>query len=244
MRAHDLESFLLNTKLKLDENIADSTDADQSPQINPAYVLWRRTDQFVLSWLLSSISEQMLGHVLHCKSASEVWIVLEQTFSAKSKARALQLRLSLQTMKKGNSSIEDYILKMKSLAMSLMAAGQQITDDELILYIHGGLGSEFEAVIVNLTSRESITLQEVQYILQTHEMRLESLSAATTVDLSSSSIQFAQRQFFQGGRGGRGRSFAGGRGRFSSGGRGYNSFNKPLCQICGRMGHIALKCFY
>ena len=95
MRAHDLESFLLNTKLKPDENIADSTDADQSPQIIPTYVLWRRTDQFVLSWLLSSISKQMLGHVIHCKSASEVWIVLEQTFSAKSKARALQLRLSL-----------------------------------------------------------------------------------------------------------------------------------------------------
>ena len=67
VRAHDLESFLLNTKLKPDENIADSTDADQSPQINSAYVLWRRTDQFVLSWLLSSIFEQMLGHVLHCK---------------------------------------------------------------------------------------------------------------------------------------------------------------------------------
>ena len=244
VRAHDLESFLLNTKLKPDENIVDSTNADQSPQINPAYVLWRRTDQFVLSWLLSSISEQMLGHVLHCKSASEVWIVLKQTFSAKSKTRALQLRLFLQTMKKGNSSVEDYILKMKSLAMSLVAAGQQITDDELILYILGGLGSEFEAVIVNLTSRESITLQEVQYILQTHEMRLEILSAATTVDLSSSSVQFTQRQFFRGGRGGRGRSFAGGRGRFPSGGRGYNSFNKPLCQIYGRMGHIALKCFY
>ena len=75
---------------------------------------------------------------------------------------------------------------MKSLAMSLMATGQQITDDELILYILGGLESEFEEVIVNLTSRESITLQEVQYILQTHEMRLESLSDVSTVDLSSS----------------------------------------------------------
>ena len=96
-------------------------------------------------------------------------------------------------MKKGNSSIEDYILKMKSLAMSLMAAGQQITDDELILYILGGL-----------TSRESITLQEVQYILQTHEMRLESLNAITTVDLSGSSVHFVQRQSFRGGRGGRG----------------------------------------
>ena len=90
-----------------------------------------------------------------------MWIVLEKTFSAKSKAQALQLRLSLQTMKKGNIYVKDYILKMKSLAMSLMAAGQQITDDELILFILGGLGSEFEAVIVNLTSRESITLQEV-----------------------------------------------------------------------------------
>ena len=79
----------------------------------------------------------MLGHVLHYKSASKVWIVLEQTFYAKSKARALQLRLSLQTMKKGNNSVEDYILKMKSLAMSLMAVGQQIIDDELILYILG-----------------------------------------------------------------------------------------------------------
>ena len=49
VRAHDLESFLLNTKLKPYEYIPDSTDVDQSPQINPAYVLWRRTDQFVLS---------------------------------------------------------------------------------------------------------------------------------------------------------------------------------------------------
>ena len=245
LRAHDLESLLLDTKLKPEEYIADSVDADQSsPQINPAYVSWTRIDQFVLSWLLSSISEQMLGNVLYCKSASEVWIVLEQTFFAKSKARALQLRLSLQTMKKSNNSIKDYILKMKSLAMSLMAAGQQITDDELILYILGGLGLGIEAIIVNLTSHESITLQEVQYILQTHEMRLKRLSAAIMVDLSDSSVHFVQRQSFRGGRGGRGHFSAGGRGRFPYGGKGYNSFNKPLCQIRGRTGHIALKCFY
>ena len=75
-------------------------------------------------------------------------------------------------------------------------------------------------------------------------MRLESLSAATMVDLSSFSVHFAQRQSFRGGHGGRGHSSTGGKGHFPYGGRGYNSFNKPLCQICGRMGHIALKCFY
>ena len=96
LRAHDLESFLLGTILKLEEYISDSVDANQSsPRINPAYVSWIRIDKFVMSWFLSSISEQKLGHVLHCKSALEVWIVLEQTFSSKSKAQALQLRLSL-----------------------------------------------------------------------------------------------------------------------------------------------------
>ena len=82
----------------------------------------------------------MLGHVVQCQSSAEVWKTLEQLFSAKSKARILQLRLSLQTLKKGSSSIEDYILKMKARANDLLVAGQAISDDELILYILGGLG--------------------------------------------------------------------------------------------------------
>ena len=87
---------------------------------------------------------------------------------------------------------------MKSLATSLIAAGQQISDDELILHICGGLGPEFESVIVNLTSRESVTLQEVQYMLQTHEMRLESLNTTIMVELSHSTAHFVHKQFSAG----------------------------------------------
>ena len=96
----------------------------------------------------------MLGHVVQCQLSAEVWKTLEQLFSAKSKARIPQLRLSLQTLKKGSSSIEDCILKMKARANDLRAAGQAKSDDELILYILGGSGPEFESIIVNLTSRE------------------------------------------------------------------------------------------
>ena len=59
---------------------------------------------------------------------------------------------------------------MKTNANALITAGQQISDDELILYILGGLGPEFDSVVVNVTSRDSITLEEVQLMLQTHEM--------------------------------------------------------------------------
>ena len=121
-RAHDLEAFLLDTKSKPNEVIADSSNPIVSIN-NLEYVSLMRIDQFVMSWLLSSISEQMLDHVIYCQSSTEIWNVLEHIFSTMSKARALQLHLSLQTTKKGGRSVEDNILKMKSLANSLMAAG-------------------------------------------------------------------------------------------------------------------------
>ena len=233
-RVHDLEVFLLGTKPKPDEFIVDFANSNVLLN-NLDFRSWIRLDQFVMSWLLSSISEQMLGHVVHCQYAAEVWIVLEQLFSTKSKVRALQLRLSLQTLKKGNDSIEDYLLKMKSLATSLVIAGQQISNDELILYIRGGLGPEFESMIVNLTSRESVTLQEVQYMLQTHEMRLESLNTTTMVELSHSTVHFVHKQFsptshFRGSQ--RGRYNRGGGGRFTSNGRrSYNIKNTSNKQV-------------
>ena len=46
----------------------------------------------------------------------------------------------LQLTKKGSMSIEEFMLKMKNVAESLLATGQTITDKELILYILGGFG--------------------------------------------------------------------------------------------------------
>ena len=66
-RAYDLEAFNLDTKSKPNEVITDSSNPDVSFN-NPEYVSWMRIDQFVMSWLLSSISEQMIGHVIHCQS--------------------------------------------------------------------------------------------------------------------------------------------------------------------------------
>ena len=139
---------------------------------------------------------------------------------------------------------------MKSLATSLIADGQQISDDELILYIHGGLGPEFESVIVNLTSIESVTLQEVRYMPQTHEMRLESLNTTTMVELSHLTAHFVHKQFsptlhFR--RSQRGRYNRGGGGRFSSnGGRSYNiknTSNKPVSNFWKKLA-IQLQIFF
>ena len=63
-------------------------------------------------------------------------------------------------------SIQDYILRMRGIADFLNSAGLIISDDELLLYILRGLSSEYDPIMINLTSRqESIFLQEAQYML-------------------------------------------------------------------------------
>ena len=42
---------------------------------------------------------------------------------------------------------------MRTIAENLASTGQVLSDDELLLYIVGGLRKEYNPIIVNLTSR-------------------------------------------------------------------------------------------
>ena len=90
----------------------------------------------------------------------------------------------LQSLKKGVLSINDYVLKMRNIIDMLSTSGKLIPDEDLILYILGGLGPEFETIVVNITFRsEAISLQKVHYLLQSHEIHLEQLSIASVIDI-------------------------------------------------------------
>lgn len=63
---------------------------------------------------------------------------------------------------------------MKNLAFNVNTSGQTIKDNELILYTLRGVGPEYEFVVINLTSWQGdLNLQEVQFMLESQEMRLE-----------------------------------------------------------------------
>ncbi|KAB5573958.1 hypothetical protein DKX38_001152 [Salix brachista] len=142
------------------------------------------------------------------------------------------------------------MLKMRSLAETLASAGQLISDDELTLYILGGLGHDYDSVVVNLTSRhDQVTLQEVQYMLQSQEMRLEQLNLSSPSDTYTPNANLATHlrkslnlhSFNNNFSNPSSRNFANERGR----GRGkWGRGNRPLCQLCNRPGHIALKCYH
>ena len=71
IRAHDLDGFLTSTRpcpaqflqLQSREESLNGVSTSQV-RINPEYSIWMRIDQAIMTWLLSSISESMLGHVV------------------------------------------------------------------------------------------------------------------------------------------------------------------------------------
>ncbi|RVW99666.1 hypothetical protein CK203_021540 [Vitis vinifera] len=100
-------------------------------------------------------------------SSTEVWRTVERLFITKSKARILQLHYLLQSTHNGSMSIADYIWKLRGIADTLSAAGQVIIDEELVMYILGGLNCEYDPAVINLTSRNAdVSLEEAQFLLQ------------------------------------------------------------------------------
>ncbi|RVW59231.1 Retrovirus-related Pol polyprotein from transposon RE1 [Vitis vinifera] len=242
-RAHRLDQILIG-KIPKPPRFSQSTSVNSSqPASNPEYDQWVILDQFLLSWILASISEAMYGHVVNCQTSAEVWSVLEKLFVSNSKARTLQLRFMLQSLKKGALSINDYVLKMRNIADMLSTSGKPVPDEDLILYILGGLGPEFETIVVNITSiSEAISLQEAHYLLQSHEIRLEQLSAASVIDVPPAAhitVGGVQNSNTNDGQ------F---RGSSSKNFRPRNVRNpqtsRIVCQLCGKMGHTAMKCFH
>ncbi|KAK2641325.1 hypothetical protein Ddye_023088 [Dipteronia dyeriana] len=91
----------------------------------------------------------------------------------------MHLKNQPQVIKKGLLSINEYIVKKKSLSDALIAARQDINEQDLIAYVLGGLGQEHDLVVVTVTSKsEEITLQETQFILMNFEARLEEFASS------------------------------------------------------------------
>jgi hypothetical protein len=89
--------------------LAPTTSSSGATEIlNPEYSAWYQQDKVILSSILSTLSEDILAHVVGLKTSHDVWSTLEKMFSSQSKARIMQTRCQLATLKKGALSVADY----------------------------------------------------------------------------------------------------------------------------------------
>ncbi|CAA0813536.1 Unknown protein [Striga hermonthica] len=142
--------------------------------LNPAYAAWLRQGQLLLSWHLSSLTENHLIMMESKNTSKDVWLSVEANFSRFSKARLMHHKLQLQTLKKGSSTMREFLGKIKECCDALGIACEPVTDQNQILYILAGLGTKYNPAVVAVTSRvEPYTLNEVYTMLLSLESRLE-----------------------------------------------------------------------
>lgn len=252
LRGQDLFSFVDGTQIPPPKMFP--AESNSNPKTNPAFLSWQRTDQFILSILLSSITKLIVAHVISAGTSRELWTSLESMYSSRSQAKEFQIRFQLTNLSCGDQSIVDYFSKVKMLADTLAATGTPLSDKEYVTYFLNGLGPNYEPFITSITTRiEPIHSQELYHLLLIHENRLTHNSRNTTPSPFEPSANLTTNS-----RDNRGRGFYRGRsnrshGRFTSN-RGRtlanyspsypNNSQRPTCQVCNKSGHIALQCHF
>jgi hypothetical protein len=152
--------------------IPASTSTDVVLIANPKYDRWYDQDQQVLSRLLSSMTEVVLGDVVAATSAKEVWDALQRQFASSTRARVIQVRVDLAATAKNDQSAAKYFSRIKTIAAELAAADAPLCDDEVIAYLLAGLGANYDPFVTSMTTKsEALTLDDVQAHLLVYEAR-------------------------------------------------------------------------
>ena len=81
-----------------------------------------------MSWLLSSVSEEVFGYVIGLASSYQVWSALHQAFGFASQNRQLQLHIDLRELKPSVMIFQFHSIlqKAEALADEVGAAGKPL----------------------------------------------------------------------------------------------------------------------
>lgn len=174
-----------------------STTEGQPNIVNPAFVKWEKQDQILLGWLLSSLTEGVLGRVSGLDTSREVWQALEKRYATKTKAHKMQLKRQLHNLKKGNDTMQEYFSKAKKLFDAHAASGTVLSEEDMQQTVLAGLDQAYDAIVTSLSTLENIDMDTFHAHLLNYDMRLESqlsiLQQPTTNLASSSSTRSNQR---------------------------------------------------
>ncbi|KAH7515301.1 hypothetical protein FEM48_Zijuj10G0012200 [Ziziphus jujuba var. spinosa] len=114
--------------------------------------------------------------VMDLNTSRDVWKALEVLFGTANRSRANQLRMTLQTARKGTMKMEDYLILMKQNVDNMAFARDSVSTNSPISCVLAGLDAEYLPVVCQINAKESINWQEFWATLMTFENTLEQLN--------------------------------------------------------------------
>ncbi|KAL2227927.1 UNVERIFIED_CONTAM: hypothetical protein Sindi_1772400 [Sesamum indicum] len=82
---------------------------------DPHFEQWIRIDSMVTTWILNSISKDIVEAFMYTKSSTNLWEDLEQCYGECNRPQLYQLQREICSMVQGNSSVSTYFTNMKRI---------------------------------------------------------------------------------------------------------------------------------
>ncbi|KAI0525156.1 hypothetical protein KFK09_004548 [Dendrobium nobile] len=211
---------------------------------------WTLIDRNLISALFSTISPAILPHILSCPTAQDVWKTLKKRIQPNIRSRVIQLKNELHTIQMGNSSMQQYLMRVKNLVDNISVSESQIDTEDILLYILNGLPSTYNSFKTAIrTSLNPIDLDTLYSLLCSEEIAQQQESQKDASVTPTDSAFYANRTNWQKG---------------NSNNRNYKNrksdnrntseaarpnpsavkTDRPSCQICGKTGHIVINCWH
>ncbi|KAI0498944.1 hypothetical protein KFK09_019842 [Dendrobium nobile] len=247
-RANGYHGFLDGSSPIPPENIVSATGQSVP---NPAHTNWILIDQNLAAALYSVISPTIHPYVLSVEHCHEIWTILDRRLQSSTRSSTIQLKHEFHYLTMKDKTMAQYLLKIKTKVDSLAAAGAPIADEEIIHYTLDGLPSTYQSFKTSIrTNLQPLSLDDLYTLLCSEELNLahETARELHSLKISGNSTALVATRGRGRGRGrstsSRGRNYYTNRNPFNNNRGGRQPRPAITCQICGKNGHSAIKCWH
>ncbi|XP_019250977.1 PREDICTED: uncharacterized protein LOC109229883 [Nicotiana attenuata] len=197
MCGHNLFGHLDGSKPTPSQTIS----ANNQEVPNPDFLAWFQQDQLIQNAVLASVDSTIASTVASAANAKMAWDALHIAYANKSQTHTFSLRDCLDRLSKDSLPIADYLHQVRTLCDELATAGSLVFNEELVVKILTGLGSEFRHLSAAIRARDSTISYEKLYeklldheFFLHHEEAKRTPSAPITVDIAQGTASTPTRQ--------------------------------------------------
>jgi len=102
-------------------------------------------------------------HILDCEKASDAWEALRRIFELKSRARIVQLKKQMLSIKlEPNETMNSYLARLKTCSDSLKDVGYEFRDDDLAYAMLSGLSDGYNGIVMALANLDDEKFKSIE----------------------------------------------------------------------------------
>ncbi|XP_062017256.1 uncharacterized protein LOC133733598 [Rosa rugosa] len=109
-----IQSMSMALTIKNKKGFVDGSIPRPTNRVEEA-LQWQRCDTLVKTWLLGSMSKEISGSVIHCKTARDMWLELQERFSHTNTVQLFNIENAIHDTEQSNGTVTSYFTKLKSL---------------------------------------------------------------------------------------------------------------------------------